>query len=63
MRYYYNHEGTTAEVDIFQEALKGLVLIDFEFETIDAKDRFTMPNFCLVEVTQEDFIAGGSDLW
>ena len=39
--------------------LKGLVVIDFEFETIEEKDAFKMPEFCLVDITQEVFIAGG----
>lgn len=58
-RYYYPVNGTTAEVDVFGEALTGLVLIDFEFKTVEEKDAFKMPFFCLAEVTQEDFIAGG----
>ena len=58
-RYYYDYKGITAEIDIFQEKLKGLVLIDFEFPTLEEKDLFQMPHFCLAEVTQEDFIAGG----
>ena len=49
----------TAEIDVFQGALKGLVLVDVEFETVEEKDAFEMPEFCLVEVTQEEFIAGG----
>ncbi|MCH8945778.1 MAG: hypothetical protein IIA85_02555 [Nanoarchaeota archaeon] len=58
-RYYYNHWGRIAEVGIFQGPLKGLILVDFEFLTIEEKDSFEMPEFCLVEITQEDFTAGG----
>ncbi|MFA6422304.1 MAG: hypothetical protein WCV92_02825 [Candidatus Buchananbacteria bacterium] len=58
-RYYYNHNGKLAEIDVFQEELKGLVLVDFEFNTIEEKDCFQMPAFCLQEITQEIFIAGG----
>lgn len=58
-RYYYPVNGRTAEVDVFSEALIGLVLIDFEFNTVEEKDSFKPPFFCLAEVTQEDFIAGG----
>jgi CYTH domain-containing protein len=46
-------------VDVFRDALDGLVLVDFEFETEAEKDEFPMPDFCLVEVTQEEFLAGG----
>ncbi len=58
-RYYYPVNGTIAEVDVFSEALIGLVLIDFEFKTVEEKDAFKPPFFCLADVTQEDFIAGG----
>lgn len=59
LRYYYNHNNQIAEFDIFQGDLKGLVVIDFEFETEEAKNGFIMPEFCLVDITTEDFIAGG----
>jgi len=59
LRYYYDHNGKTAEVDIFQDDLKGLVIIDFEFETSEEKNTFEMPDFCLANITQEEFIAGG----
>jgi len=59
LRYYYNHNGRTAEVDIFQDELKGLVVIDFEFETSEEKAAFETPDFCLADITQEEFIAGG----
>jgi len=59
IRYYYEYEGRTAEVDVFQDKLKGLVLIDFEFSMEEEKEHFKMPDFCLTEVTQEELFAGG----
>jgi len=59
IRCSFNHKGNTAEIDVFQGKLKGLVLVDFEFDTEEAKEKFKMPDFCLADVTQEDFIAGG----
>ncbi len=59
LRYYYNHNGNTAEIGVFQDSLKGLVMVDFEFSTIEEKDAFEMPDFCLADVTQEFFTAGG----
>lgn len=59
-RYLYPYQGKTAEYDIFTGSLVGLVVIDFEFETEEAKDAFVMPDFCLADVTQENFIAGGA---
>jgi len=58
-RYFFNHEGRTAEFDVFEGELEGLVLIDFEFDDEAKKDSFVMPNFCLEDITQETFIAGG----
>lgn len=58
-RYYFKYEGHIAEFDVFEGGLEGLVLVDFEFENEEDKDSFTMPDFCLVDVTQETFIAGG----
>jgi CYTH domain-containing protein len=58
-RYYFEHEGSTAEFDVFEGDLSGLVLIDFEFDDEDIKNSFAMPDFCLEDITQETFIAGG----
>lgn len=58
-RYFYVHDGKRAEIDVFQDNLKGLIVVDFEFEREDEKNTFVMPDFCLADVTQETFIAGG----
>jgi len=59
LRYYYDYNGRTAEVDVFQDSLLGLVVADFEFKNIEEKNTFEMPGFCLIDVTSEKFIAGG----
>jgi len=59
IRYFYDYNGRTAEFDVFQDELAGLVVVDFEFETLDEKNNFQTPIFCLADVTQEVFIAGG----
>jgi CYTH domain-containing protein len=59
LRYFYDYNGKTAEFDIFQDSLLGLVVVEFEFDTIEEKDNFQMPDFCLADITQEVFIAGG----
>jgi len=58
-RYFYPHQDRIAEFDIFEDDLTGLVVVDVEFENEEAKDKFTIPDFCLVEVTFENFIAAG----
>ncbi len=59
IRYYYHFNGLIAEIDIFQEDLTGLVLVDFEFDNEVDKDSFQLPDFCLMDVTGIEFIAGG----
>jgi CYTH domain-containing protein len=58
-RYIYPFQGRNAEIDVYQDDLSGLVVVDFEFDHETDKDTFQMPDFCLVDVTQEEFIAGG----
>jgi CYTH domain-containing protein len=59
IRYFYDYNGRTAEFDVFQDDLAGLVVVEFEFATLNEKDGFQMPDFCLIDITQEVFIAGG----
>lgn len=59
LRYYLDYNGKLLEVDVFQDALRGLVLIDVEFSSEEEKDNFVAPDFCLAEVTQDSFLAGG----
>jgi CYTH domain-containing protein len=59
IRYYYPYQSKIAEIDVFQGDLKGLVLVDIEFNDEKEKNQFKTPDFCLVEITQEEFIAGG----
>lgn len=58
-RYNVTIGGYPAEVDVFEEKLQGLVLIDFEFASSAEKDAFIAPDVCLVDVSQEEMIAGG----
>ena len=59
IRYKYPYQGRIAEIDVFQDKLKGLVLVDFEFDKKSSMSHFKMPDFCFVDVTSEKFIAGG----
>lgn len=58
-RYQVMIDGRSAEVDVFLGELSGLILLDFEFTNEEEKCRFVMPECCLADVTQEEFIAGG----
>lgn len=59
IRHNFMYNGRLCEFDVFQGALKGLVVVEFEFDNEEEKKNFQMPEFCLVDVTQEKFIAGG----
>ncbi len=59
IRYFYPINNRTAEIDIYLDNLEGLATADFEFKTVEEKTNFVMPNFCLAEVTQEEFAAAG----
>lgn len=59
IRYYYEFQSKIAEIDVFQGELAGFVLVDFEFNSIEELEKFTLPDFCLADVTQEEFVAGG----
>lgn len=58
-RYYCTLEGYPAEVDLYQGALAGLAVVDFEFEDDKKMSEFNTPAICLVDVTQEESLAGG----
>lgn len=59
IRYAYTVENRVCEIDVFKDNLEGLVSIDFEFPTIAEKEKFTPPDFCLAEISQEKTLAGG----
>jgi adenylate cyclase len=59
IRYYYQYNDLTTEFDVFQGALEGLIVVDFEFSNVVDKNAFQMPDFCLADITQEEFVAGG----
>ena len=59
IRYFYNYKEIPCEIDIYQDDLKGLVIADFEFNDDKIMNTFIMPEFCLVEVTQDNNLAGG----
>jgi CYTH domain-containing protein len=59
-RFAYEVDGYAAEVDVYLDKLAGLVVIDFEFDSDEAMERFKKPDFAGADVTQEGVIAGGT---
>lgn len=58
-RHFYSYMGRNITIDIFRDKLEGLVLVDAEFGNEREMNKFTAPDFCLAEVTQEKTLAGG----
>lgn len=59
IRYYYCENEVNYEIDVFRDALEGLVVVDVEFDSNDSKALFETPSWILTDVTQDKFIAGG----
>ena len=59
IRHYYEENGIMYEIDVFQDKLEGLVLVDVEFNSNAAKDKFIKPDWFLADVTQDKLVAGG----
>lgn len=62
-RYFYpcTIEGKEyiAEIDVHLDELDGLISADFELKNEEQLKGFQMPDFCLSDVTEEEFIASG----
>lgn len=58
-RYYYTENGRVYEIGVFEEDLKGLVLIDVEFKSVEDMRAFTPPAWILAELKETNFLAGG----
>ncbi len=58
-RYYHEEDGHVFEISVFHDEFEGLVLVDVEFEAGEEIDDFTMPSWCLAEVTGQEWKAGG----
>lgn len=60
IRYYFIEDNVNYEIDVFQDELKGLVLVDVEFISNEEKNKSRAPHWVLADVTQEKFVAGGA---
>ncbi len=59
LRYYVPYEWLVLEIDLFQDNLDGLILMDVEFPDLQTMESFSIPTFCLAEVSQNPAFAGG----
>ncbi len=58
-RFYYVHNDVPCELDVYLDALAGLVTVDFEFVDDAAQQTFQTPDWVGGDVSQELTIAGG----
>lgn len=52
-------DGADVFVDVFEGPLSGLVMAEAEFETLEAMERYPMPDFAFREVTEDVRYTGG----
>jgi len=58
-RYYVPYEWFTLEIDLFKDDLDGLILMDIEFPDSQIMNNFSIPDFCLADVSQNPAFAWG----
>jgi CYTH domain-containing protein len=58
-RFAYQTDGYPAELDIYLDALSGLAVIDFEFDSDEAMKKFVKPSWVGADISQETLTAGG----
>jgi CYTH domain-containing protein len=58
-RYPFEYEDRKYSIDVFLGALWGLILAETEFETDEEMDKFTLPPFAVMDVTNEEMFTGG----
>lgn len=59
-RYFYDLAGREFEIDIFLGALWGLNIAKLHFETEDKLKNFELPEFSVLEITNDRFFMGES---
>lgn len=52
-------DGADVFVDVFEGPLGGLVMVEAEFESLEAMERYPMPDFAFREVTEDVRYTGG----
>lgn len=52
-------DGADVFVDVFEGPLAGLIMAEAEFESMEAMERYPMPDFALREVTDDARYTGG----
>lgn len=53
-RFVVPGDGVEYEIDVFDDDLAGLMIVEVEFDSIDASRHFTPPPWCGPEVTDDE---------
>jgi hypothetical protein len=57
-RYFYDHQGREMAIDVFLANLWGLILAQVNFAGADEMERFSTPEFAVLEVSGSRFFRG-----
>lgn len=60
VRHYHFHRGNVFSIDVFQDELEGLVLCEVEAGSLDELMRVAVPDYAMLDVTQDPFFTGGN---
>lgn len=60
VRHYHFHRGNVFSIDVFGDELEGLVLCEVETGSLEELMRVAVPDYAVVEVTEDPFFTGGN---
>ncbi len=60
VRYYHFYRGNVFSIDVFEGDLAGLVICEVETGSVEELMRIDVPDYALVEVTEDPFFTGGN---
>lgn len=60
VRYYHRYSGRIFAIDVFEDALGGLVLCEIETDSLEALMSVALPSYIQREVTENAFFEGGN---
>jgi CYTH domain-containing protein len=60
VRHYHFHRGQVFSIDVFRADLAGLVLCEVEAGSMEELMRIEVPDYAMLEVTEDPFFAGGN---
>jgi CYTH domain-containing protein len=59
-RHYHNYRAQIFSIDVFEDELDGLILCEFEADSVDDLMSADIPAYASPEVTEDEFFQGGN---